>query len=138
VIEVRPTPARLRGRYPSEEGHPAQLGLNAAFESATTARCEREKPGLLDRDDDPTYEKVTWMPVPAPTEIWSLVFGVRRRMATEVSEGTPVTTTVLTAPVEELVSLPPPGGGVTPEMKKSNCVGEAKCGSEIRLARSEK
>jgi hypothetical protein len=86
----------------------------------------------------PTYEKVTWMPVPAPTEIWSLVCGVRRRMVTEVSEGAPVTTTLLTAPVEELVSLPPPAGGVTPEMKKTNCVGEAKCGSEIRLARSEK
>jgi hypothetical protein len=87
---------------------------------------------------NPTYEKVTWMPVPAPTEIWSLVFGVRRRMVTEVSEGAPVTTTVLTAPEVALVSLPPPESGVTPEMEKSNCVGEAKCGSEIRLARSEK
>jgi hypothetical protein len=92
----------------------------------------------LDRDDDLIYEKVTWMPVPAPTEIWSLVFGVRRKMLTEVSEDAPVTTTLLTTPVEELVSLPPPAGGVTPEMEKSNCVGEAKCGSEIRLARSEK
>lgn len=87
---------------------------------------------------NPTYEKVTWMPVPAPTEIWSLVFGMRRRMVTEVSEGAPVTTTVLTAPEVALVSLPPPESGVTPEMEKSNCVGEAKCGSEIRLARSEK
>lgn len=84
---------------------------------------------------DPSYEKVTWMPVPAPTEIWSLVSGVRRRMVTEVSEASPVTTTLLTAPVGALVSLPPPVGGVTPEITKSNWVGEAKCGSEIRLAR---
>jgi hypothetical protein len=87
---------------------------------------------------NPTYEKVTWTPVPAPTEIWSLVSGVRRRMVTEVSEDSPVTTTLLTAPLEALVSLPPPAGGVTPEMTKSNWFGEAKCGSEIRLARSEK
>lgn len=87
---------------------------------------------------NPTYEKVTWMPVPAPTEIWSWVFGVRRRMVTEIFESAPFTTTLLTAPAEALVSLPPPAGAVTPEMKKSNCVGEAKCGSEIRLARSEK
>ena len=66
------------------------------------------------------------MPVPAPTAIWSLVFGVRRRMVTEISEGAPFTTTALTTPAAELVSLPPPAGSVTPEIEKSNCVGEAK------------
>jgi len=98
---------------------------------------ERE-PGLLSEAINQTYEKVTWMPVPAPTEIWSLLSGVRRRMLTEVADGAPVTTTVFTTPEEALVSLPSPEGGVTPEMEKSNCVEEAKCGSEIRLAKSEK
>jgi hypothetical protein len=59
-------------------------------------------------------------------------------MVTKVSAAAPVTTTVVTAPEEAPVWLPPPDGGVTPEIERSNSVGEAKWGSEIRLARSGK
>lgn len=77
------------------------------------------------------------MPEPPPTENWSWDSGVRRRILTDVDEEAGVTTTLLTAPVVELVVPPPPAASVTPEMEKSSSVGEAKCGSEIRLAKSE-
>jgi len=81
---------------------------------------------------------MTWNPEPAPTETWSCDLGVRNKIVTEVPEKAPVTMTVFTSPVEDVLVLSPPAGSVTPDKKRSNSVGEMKWGFVIRLERFEK
>lgn len=77
------------------------------------------------------------MPVPAPTDTWSLVSGLRNRIFTAVSEAPAPSTTLLTTPFADVVDPEAEAGIVTPEIVKSNSVVDTKCGLETLLLRSE-
>lgn len=77
------------------------------------------------------------MALPAPTEIWSPVCGLRSKILTAVSEEPALRTTLLTSPLAEVVVPAAERGIVTPEIEKSNSVDDTKCGFETLLLKSE-